>query len=134
MSQTQLIPLWAPRFSSQGRKERNCGLHCISMITHLPMAQVRTEVKNGATNYKQLCNALLMFGWDSSYRIEKCKSWLSLPKLCILDLRNGRRGHWVVWHEGAIYDSCSGKWDDIRKFLEVSKLKLHGFMEVYLVQ
>ncbi len=132
------IPLrvWQPKYSVQKKHEKNCGLHCISMITHLPIPIIIEQIKSGPTNFKQLCNAMLMLGWDSSFDVIKTKNWKALPKLAILDLhKSGKRhGHWAVWYDGIIYDSCVGAWDKINDYCEATGLRLKGYIEVKLVQ
>ncbi len=128
---------WAPKFSSQLRYERNCGLHCISMITHLPISIIHEQIgKNGATTGRQVWSALWMLGWDSSHAIVKCRDWKELPKLCILDLRKPKKrdGHWAVWYEDSIWDSCCGVYDNIEFYCLDTGLKLYGYIEVKLVK
>ena len=127
---------WSPTFSSQGKKERNCGLHCVAMITGLPIQLVAEQIgRNGPTNEIQLQEALRWFGWDSGLFLNKCRHFELLPKLCILDLHRPRKwnGHWSVWYDGVIWDSCVGVYDNPKLYLENTGLRLKGFIEVKLV-
>lgn len=92
---------WKPIHSKQMPHERNCGQHCVSMITGLPVSMISQFLKKSkGTSSKDVAGALLWFGYYCDPLMNKYKG--KLPKLCIVHYAN----HWCLHYDGMIYDSC----------------------------
>lgn len=121
------------KWSHQGKKEKNCGQHCVSMICKLPMAVV-TEFfgHSKGTCEKEVTGALSWFGWDYDI-LRKSVNFYSLPNLAIIHVFcQSRYHHWAVYYDGYIYDSCIGIWQVNSENLKKYRYKLKGYIKVHL--
>lgn len=92
---------WMPQYSRQLKHERNCGQHCVAMITHLSVELICKEVgHNKGTHPEDLRKMLWWFGVESEF----ITSGGFLPRLCIIHIKH----HWAVYFDGIVYDSCLG--------------------------
>lgn len=95
---------WTPKYSKQFHGERNCGHHCISMITGYPIDFITQQlgIKKGTTS-SDLCQQLNFFGIDADFNSTKYLGGV-LPRLCIICHNN----HWALYFDGEIWCSCTG--------------------------
>lgn len=117
------LRVWTPKFSRQGIKERNCGQHCVSMITHLPVDLICKEFKKyKGTHIKDVSGMLRWFGVDCDVTLTKYRKGDILPDLCVAHVR----GHWHIIHRGRAYDSCVGVFEaenDTRRLISYFKVQ-----------
>lgn len=124
------IPAWRPKFSSQGRKERNCGVHCVAMVTHLPVSVISEQVRKfKGTSAEDVALMLYWFGVTSDRKLTRYVDGMRLPQLCILHVQN----HWCLYFDpsnsgyGMIYDSCIGifpRSEDKRRIKNYLKIEI----------
>lgn len=85
---------WKPKISVQLDSERNCGQHCVAMITHLPVSLVSEFLlTNIVTSAKKVCGVLRWFGYYAGDSKVLWRRLEGLPELCILHVR--RTGGWL---------------------------------------
>lgn len=122
MNQTHLFEEpreeWNPKYSKQGMKERNCGQHCIAMITHIPVEIICSEINRRKGTYtRELPQFLRWFGYD-------CENYEEGWKVCDLAILYVQH-HWCLYWRGMIWDSCGGIWK-----ASEDKRRIKGFIKV----
>lgn len=85
-----------------------CGQCCIAMITGLPLDIIFEQMRSRtSTTLRQVADTLLWFGWDLDIVARHDEP----SGMCLLHLKqkgNRHYGHWAVYYDGMIYDSCIG--------------------------
>lgn len=130
---TPIFSLKWTRF--QRESERNCGWHCCSMISGFPVEFYEEEFgKRRGTSEKDLSFALRRYGTDCDVELTRFSSIVSLPALCILDMRvpqeKRRGGHWAVAWKGMVYDSCLGRYPLTLDYLKHYRIKIRNYLKV----
>jgi len=116
------IDPWKPRYSQQLKGERNCGLHVVSMITHLPVDFLMKEFKKYAGTITNDVRYMLWFFGVESADYQRFAG--TLPTLCVLHVL----GHWCLHHVDTTYDSCLGIFPTSEK--RADRRKIIGFIPV----
>lgn len=136
VNEASIIP-FTLKFSEQKEKERNCGQHCVSMITKLPVELISAEIgKKTGTDLKDISFILRRFGYDCDVTYTKFLTIASLPELAILNMRapQGKRrgGHWAIHWKGDVWDSCLGVQKLTYEYLKEYKLNITKYFQVYV--
>jgi len=125
----------------QQADQKGCGLACVAMVTGKPYALVRKRARlaqnwrpsygmNGAMLQRQL-DAFHRTVLGVTYRYAAPRSKLAIVKINA-DVphetrrdANRRMQHWVVWHDGRVYDPGPGiEWYDPLKDVDGIELYL----------
>lgn len=125
------------RFSEQKPKESNCGHHCVSMITKLPIDVITEEMKKKkGTQIQDVSWVIRRFGYDCDVTLSKFLSIRDLPELAVLCSRvpqGSRRGsHWSIYFRGEIWDSCVGVFTANQSNLKLLSYNITKYFKVYI--
>lgn len=93
---------------TQPENSRSCGQHCIAMITGLPLEEVIAAVGHDRGTYtKDVIRGFNALGLKVPIsRLKPIRKNAVLPQRCILKIKwlGHKRGHWVAYENGMIYD------------------------------
>jgi len=81
------------------------------------------------TNLVQLLDALLAYGVDCG---DTHVGRTSLPTTALLRFEEGKRSHWMLWHNKRYYDPAMGIRRNIPNYLASSKMRY--FLEIKGIQ
>ncbi|GAB6464281.1 hypothetical protein bcgnr5369_36220 [Bacillus cereus] len=84
-----------------------CGQTCVSMITGIPLSGVIKEIGHKNSTYtRELISAMKKFNIkcaDKHIEVESNSTYI-LPNVAIIQIRNKRKGHYIIHNNGKFFD------------------------------
>lgn len=104
----------------QPPRSRCCGQACVAMVVDKPLADViKVFGKRGGTDHRDVMAALEHYG-----RKPELREYTTAADTAILKYQQGRWGHWVVYHNGKIYDPVAGVYDGLPPWMREAEAVL----------